>query len=100
MRQILNTYTRKIDKEYNRLLFKQAIVNSDKEWNQSFNINPSDIQDAKDYLMIAMYWFSNNELDNLWIKEYTELLWTLDKHIESEKNGSIWWNIEKVSKSN
>jgi len=98
MKNIIWTYTRKIDKEYNRLLFKSCIVSTDNTGKQNFSINPADIQDAKDYLLKVLCWMSDVEVENLSIKEYEEISKTLDEFIKKERWGSVAeWSAETVS---
>lgn len=94
----LNPYTRKIDKEYQRLLFKSALVTTDVDGKQNFTISPSDIQDAKDYLLTAMFGMTQDEVGELGMKEYETLSKQIDKLIEKEKSGSTAGNTAKVSK--
>lgn len=92
-------YTRKIDKEYQKLLFKSSVVNSDKEWNQNFSINPMDIQDAKDFLISSLTGLTLDEVSNLWMNEYETISKKIEEYVSSEKSGSVAGNPAKVWKS-
>ncbi len=84
----MNKYIHKFDMEYNRLLLENSNVEYDAKGVPKFDIKPHDMKLAKDYLMLAMYGFSQDELDNLGFREYEDLMSDLDKYIEKEKKGS------------
>lgn len=96
-RKIVNEFTRKIEKEYNRILFVNANVITDEKWKANFRVNPNDIQDAKDYLVWSLFWLTETEVENLKANEFEALIKQADKFIETEKNGSkSGWNPVKI----
>ena len=67
-------FTRKIDREYNEILFKNlnaSLVQGDKK---EISINPTDIQYAQDYLISAMTNLSPEEVDMLAMEDYQKVL--------------------------
>ena len=67
-------FTRKIDREYNEILFKNlnaSLVSGDKK---EISINPTDIQYAQDYLISAMTNLSPEEVDMLAMEDYQKVL--------------------------
>ena len=65
-----DVYTRKVDRTYNEMLFKDAKVSS----SENFTMNPMSIQVATDYLIVAMTNLDNLEVDELSIKDYNEIV--------------------------
>ena len=70
-------YTRKIDREYNEILFKGCETSWDTSWKTNININPINIQKANDYLVTAMTNLKDNQVDELDINEYDKILKTI-----------------------
>ena len=79
---INEAYTRWIDKKFNEVLFKD-VKSSLVDWKQNLEIPPMNIQNANDYLVQAMTNLTEEEVINLPIDLYDELL---DK-ITELKNG-------------
>lgn len=78
----LKPYTRGIDKEFNKVLFentKSMLV----DWKQNLDIPPMNIQNANDYLVSAMTWLTADEIENLPVEDYEEIL----EEINKQKNG-------------
>ena len=70
---ITSTYTRKIDREFNDVLFNwvKANASSDANW---VEIDLANIQKANDYLVKAMTNLTNEEIDSLEITDYNKIL--------------------------
>lgn len=70
----MKTYTRWIDREYQRILLKDAKTSSGMDGEVSIDVNPHNIQQANDYLVKAMFEVSDEALDSMPIAEYSEKL--------------------------
>lgn len=58
--EIKNKYTRAVQREFNRIMFQNAkIVWSDTQF------DPSQIDVANDYLVTAIYWLTQQEIDDM-----------------------------------
>ena len=74
------TYTRKVDREFNWVLFEWTNIWTD--W--QLKIDPMNMQKANDFLITSLTNLTQDEVDNLEISTYNEILdkvWVL-------KNGS------------
>lgn len=79
---VKEAYTRGIDKEFNKVLFewtKSMLV----DWKQSLDIPPMNIQNANDFLIKAMTNLTEQEIEDLPVADYEELL----EQINWIKNG-------------
>ena len=72
--EIKNKYTRRIDREYNAILFEGSDFGTDSNGNVKANISPNQMQLANDYLVKEMTDLSQNDLDNLESFEYEKIL--------------------------
>ena len=53
--EIQNVYTRKVDREYTKKLFQNSAgMTTGANGKPTIAINPADMQDANDYLVMAM----------------------------------------------
>ena len=83
----LKAYTRGIDKEFNKVLFentKSMLV----DWKQNLDIPPMNIQNANDYLVSAMTWLTADEIENLPVEDYEEILEEINKVKNGKKSKS------------
>jgi len=70
----MNKYTRKIDREYQRLLTKNAKTFTDENNDLQVTIEPYNIQEANDYLVMAMFDLDEDVLDSMSMEDYTTKL--------------------------
>ena len=63
------TYTRKIDREFSNLLFGEGSVTG-----KDVSLAPANIQKANDYLIEAMTNLTPEEIDELSVKDFDEIL--------------------------
>lgn len=70
MKEIVNQYTRKIDREYQSILMKKTKLWAD--WNPEIDL--SCVGDANDYLVKSLFWLSQDDVDNMTVSEFEELL--------------------------
>ena len=63
------TYTRKIDREFSNLLFGEGSVTG-----KDVSLTPANIQKANDYLIEAMTNLTPEEIDELSVKDFDEIL--------------------------
>lgn len=73
--------TRKIDREYQEIISEGMKITASGEVS---NINPQNVQKANDYLISAMTGLSQNEIDEMNIEDYNEILAKINKN--EEKN--------------
>lgn len=66
-----DVYTRKIDKEYNSILFKGVDFGLD---GNNIKANPDNFQDANDYLITAMTDLDLEKIMDLSVNDYNEIL--------------------------
>lgn len=73
-----STYTRWIDKEFQKILFKdvKANTNSVSQW---VEMNLENIQDANDYLVKAMTNLNEEQIAQLSIDDYNKILEEIEK---------------------
>ena len=73
-----STYTRWIDKEFQKILFKdvKANTNTVSEW---IDLSLENIQDANDYLVKVMTNLSEEQIAQLSIKDYNDILAEIEK---------------------
>ena len=74
-------YTRKIDREFNAVLFEWTDLWVD--WKMT--LNPMNMQNANDYLIKAMTNLTQEEIDELSISDYNEILDKVGKIKEGSK---------------
>lgn len=68
------TYTRKIDREYNKLLMKGATTKTDMMGKPEISLDLSNMQDANDYLVMTLFWLKQKEVDDMTVDEYNTKL--------------------------
>lgn len=73
-----STYTRWIDKEFNKILFKdvKANTNTASQW---IDVNLENIQDANDYIVKAMTNLTEEQIAQLSIDDYNKILAEIEK---------------------
>lgn len=69
--------TRKIDREYQEILSEGMMVTAGGEIS---NINPQNVQKANDYLIAQMAGLADEEIDNMNVDDYNEILATINKN--------------------
>lgn len=76
--EIKSTYTRWIDKEFNKILFKdvKANTNTASQW---IDVNLENIQDANDYIVKAMTNLTDEQIAQLSIDDYNKILAEVEK---------------------
>lgn len=80
MLEIKNKYTRAVQREFKRLMFINSKVWS--EWlEQKIELDPNSLELANDYLVMTLYWLTQEELDQLSKDEFDEML---------ERAGKAW----------
>lgn len=79
---INQVYTRGIDKEFNKILFKWVWAVS-VDWKTSLDISPDNIQEANDFLVKAMTNLTEEEVMQLPLDDYNSIL----EDINNIKNG-------------
>lgn len=79
---INEVYTRWIDKEFNKILFKWVWAVS-VDWKATLDISPDNIQEANDFLVKAMTNLTEEEVMQLPIDDYNNIL----EKINEIKNG-------------
>lgn len=67
--ELKNKYTRKIQREFNDLLLRDAKMSDG-----NIETKPENIGLANDFLVMSLYGLTQDELDNLWTKEYAVML--------------------------
>ena len=68
--EIKNKYTRAVQKEFNRILFLNSKV--DNRW--QVEMNPSQIDEANDYLVMVLYGLTKEVIDEMDPVEFGELV--------------------------
>lgn len=71
--EIKNKYTRKVQREYNRILLANAKV-SNESWEPKVEVDPMNVQFANDYLVWELFWLTQEQVDEMDITEYDNLL--------------------------
>lgn len=73
-----STYTRWIDKEFNKILFKdvKANTNTASQW---IDMSLENFQDANDYLVKAMTNLTEEQIEQLSISDYNKILEEIEK---------------------
>lgn len=69
-----DVYTRKIDREFNAILFQNVNASVLGNGTKDLSINPTDIQLAQDYLISALTDLKPEEVDELSIEDYQTIL--------------------------
>ena len=80
--EAIKTYTRGIDKEYYKILFKELKVWEDGEMVGDGNVYDN-MQEANEFLIRTLYGKTQEEVDGLEVHEYDKLL----KEIDTLKKG-------------
>ena len=73
-----STYTRWIDKEFQKILFKDVKANTSTA-SQWIDMNVENIQDANDYLVKAMTNLNEEQISQLSIDDYNKILAEIEK---------------------
>lgn len=74
-----STYTRWIDKEFQKILFKGVKANTNTASTQWVDINAENIQDANDYLVKAMTNLNEEQIAQLSINDYNNIIAEIEK---------------------
>ena len=76
--EFTSTYTRWIDKEFQKILFRdvKANTNTATQW---IDMNLENIQDANDYLVKAMTNLNEEQISQLSINDYNNILAEIEK---------------------
>lgn len=72
--EISKIYTRKIDREYNNILFEWQKVTPQQLSSGSFEVDLEKFQKANDYLILQMTNLTQDELDEMDSADYNKLL--------------------------
>ena len=67
-------YTRKIDRQFNEILFTNLNASLLENWTKDLTLNPFDIQLAQDYFISALTDLKPEEVDELSIEDYQTIL--------------------------
>ena len=68
----LKKYTRKIAREHNEIILKNAVVGM---WeNANSTLDPTQIGKGNDYLVMSLAWKTQNEIDEMEVEEYENIL--------------------------
>lgn len=87
--EILNPYTRKIDRTFTKKLFEHSSwTTMDANGKPSIVINPADMQDANDYIVMAMTGATQNDIDTMSPEEFDAILSKINKMKESGSNAT------------
>jgi len=73
-----STYTRWIDKEFQKILFKDVKANTSTA-SQWLDLNLENIQDANDYLVKAMTNLNEEQIAQLSLDDYNKILAEIEK---------------------
>lgn len=76
---ILKKYTRKIDKEYTKLLMSDWKPKTNANWEISFDFNMENFQKAQDYLVKEMTDLSQEDIDGLTVWEFDNIIEKINK---------------------
>ena len=94
--EIQNVYTRKVDREYTKKLFQNSAgMTTGANGKPTIAINPADMQDANDYLVMAMTWATQEEIDALSPKEFDALVEKINK-LKQSGSGTTSGTPKKV----
>lgn len=74
-----STYTRWIDKEFQKILFKWVKANTNTATTQWIDLDMENVQDANDYLVKAMTNLNEEQIAQLSIEDYNKILAEIDK---------------------
>ena len=76
--EFTSSYTRWIDKEFNKILFKdvKANTNTVAQW---IDLNLENVQDANDYIVRAMTNLNEEQVEQLMIDDYNKILEEIEK---------------------
>ena len=77
--EISKIYTRKIDREYNNILFEWQKVAPAQLTSGNFEVDLEKFQKANDYLIVQMTDLSQDELDEMDSADYNKLLEEISK---------------------
>lgn len=76
--EFTSAYTRWIDKEFNKILFKDVKANTNSVW-QGIDISLENIQDANDYLVKSMTNLNDEQISQLMIEDYNKIIAEIEK---------------------
>lgn len=77
--KIKEIYTRKIDREFNSILMKDSNSDYDTNWIPKISFKPDQIYIAQDYLVKSMTWLTQEDIDEMSVKDYDLILTTINK---------------------
>lgn len=75
----MQNYTRKIDREYQKMLMKGAKTTTWKDGKPSIEIDPNNIQDANDHLVMSLFLLTQSEVDDMTLEDYNNKLEEVNK---------------------
>lgn len=76
--EFTSTYTRWIDKEFQKILFRDVKANTNTA-TQGIDLSLENIQDANDYLVKAMTNLTDEQIQQLSIDDYNKILAEIEK---------------------
>lgn len=76
--EFTSTYTRWIDKEFQKILFKNVKANTSTAW-QWIDLDLENVQDANDYIVKAMTNLNEEQIADLSIDDYNKILAEIEK---------------------
>lgn len=74
-----STYTRWIDKEFQKILFRWVKANTNTATTQWIDLDMENVQDANDYLVKAMTNLNEEQIEQLSIEDYNKILAEIEK---------------------
>ena len=82
--EINGRYTRRIDREYTKLLFENCDTETNQKWEVKFKVEPSNMAVWDDYLVEQLTNLTQKEIDDLSVSDYEKVL----KEVHKLKNPS------------
>lgn len=76
--EFTSVYTRWIDKEFNKILFKDVKANTNTV-SQGVDLNLENIQDANDYIVKAMTNLNEEQISQLALDDYNKIIAEIEK---------------------
>ena len=77
--EISKIYTRKIDREYNNMMFEWQKMTPQQLQSGSFEVDLEKFQKANDFMILSMTNLSQDELDEMTSEDYNALLEEINK---------------------
>lgn len=72
----LKKYTRKIDREYQNILMEDMSIDPN---TNTPKINMSNLQEANDFLVMKMWWYTQEQVDEMDVSEYNKIIEEINK---------------------